>query len=206
MDRWFDHEETEKAYKARLDYMEMISDVTRWPSTAKAMVYLTIYGQLDTNELKDLLGLKGEKSIFRTLRPLIQAGFVKKTNSGKFQITGLTIHDPVFSEGFIRYLVSKNKLQILADYLANANKASNAFIEVTTELLHSKIMEQGHRTASFLKNARFLEMIFSGENMDKIKELTENYIAELKKLTIRPVPGNPVSMPASIYLTLMPLG
>ena len=58
MTRWFDEEETEKAFEGRIEYMERISKFNRWESSVRILIYLQLYGALGISELQNLLQLK----------------------------------------------------------------------------------------------------------------------------------------------------
>lgn len=210
MERWFDKEESEEAYATRLNYMKTISEVTRWASTAKALIYLTLHGKMKLSDLRQQLDLKGEKSIFRTIRPLLNAGLVDKiedeaNSRDPFYIsTHKRIQDPYLSLGFLKYLATSNQLEVLSDYLSNANKGSMAFIEVSTELMRKRILDF-QPDKEFVWDARFFEMIFEGENREEIHRLTEEYLGRISKLLSFPEPGKPLKNPVSLYLSFIPL-
>lgn len=208
--RWFDKEETLNAYDARIKYMQKMIELWKWESTAKALVYLNILGKMKISVLNDLLGLKG-KSVFRSIKPLIENNFVEKVLDPQnlrdpyYQATGVDVEDPLFSKGFLEYLHQQQQQDILSNYLISANRGSITLISVMSEFMEKQLQRSATEGLDMLQNASFLEFLGEINDMSRVR----NKFLELRKVLLEEAkatdPSSAKQSPVALYLAFLPL-
>lgn len=178
-----------KEYEERISYMKKHIQAWQWESSAKIMAFLHIYGKLQASELRELLELKGEKSIFKALKVLLDANRVAKevdetdARTSYYYTVDDGINDPPMDEEFIEYLHQKGELHLLSDYFSAANISSIGFIKAMTDILKADILnEKSDRLHRFLNHKLFLELILSMEDAKSFRESFAKFLqTEIRK-------------------------
>ncbi|MCH8906755.1 MAG: hypothetical protein IH840_06675 [Candidatus Heimdallarchaeota archaeon] len=203
-------------YETRKTYMKLMINVFKWESCAQILSYLTIYGRMSAKELNELIGLRGEKSIFRSIKLLLDARFITKetlTNrkrNARYLVLNTVISDPDFDEGFVKYLMKKKELYLLGDYLSATNKSSMAFMKTITQIISQQLDKSVNpkNVTQFSKNSFFYEVIYPNEVAPelstKLKQLIKQELgSKLKNLEIDL--SKPMDNPSALYIAYMPL-
>ncbi|MDH5400942.1 MAG: winged helix-turn-helix transcriptional regulator [Candidatus Heimdallarchaeota archaeon] len=210
----FTKEEIED-FEQRIEYMNKLIQVFRWDSCNKIMIHLNINGKMKTSNLKDKLNLKGEKSLFRSLKALSDAGLIKKERNHEeprnaYYSVNNRISDPSFDTKFVEYLIIKNKYDLISSYLSFANYSSLGFIKMITEIISDYIEENksAYIGQSYIENTFFLQNIFNLRNHKEVKsKLSKFYLDVLNPYFTQNQPDEDQSMdnPAAIFIAFMPL-
>ncbi len=204
-------------FENRIEYMERHIQIFKWESCIKILTYLNLYGKKQASELRDLIELKGEKSIYKSLKVLLDAGKIAKEadpNSQRdakayYYTSGDSVHDPSFDAEFVKYLIQMEKYGLIADYMTNANKASISFIRVTTDIMrrHLENNQKSNITGDFLGNYSFFESVFSTPNPKEFHNKLKTFL----KNEVRPLMNaerdnkQPLPNPVSLFIAYMPL-
>lgn len=209
---WYDLQENEEAFIARIEYMTKINRIWKWESSSKALYYLLIKGKLTAVELQELLDLRG-KSIYRSLKPLMKAGLIAKEENPEdkresfYFATQQNISDPRFSSEFLNYLAKSEQLEILSEYLANANKGSIAMIKVMTELMQDVLLGGSEQAEEMLNASIFLETVFEVSDYQEISQKLKDFIKRELRPSIKRLNKSkePKKYPVGLYIAYVPI-
>ncbi|RMG24228.1 MAG: transcriptional regulator [Methanobacteriota archaeon] len=200
-------------FQERIEYMLKIIDSFRWDSCAEILVYLALRGSMSANQLKRHLGMKGEKSIYKPLKALLEGGFIKKKEGDKpeYYLSGQYIHDPEFDKDFLEYLLESGNFEVLSDYFEATNRISRVFLRLTDRLISEKVKSTKDVAIAqkFLEGSVFYENLISIDNPETLGKKIQNLI---EKEVAKHVPPPefweqkvPLPNPAAIYIAFIPL-
>jgi len=204
----------QEKFDKNIAFMEQMIDVYNWESNIQILGYLTINGRMQAPELAELVGLQG-KSVYRSLKKLLNAGLVKKElpdgqqRNAYYYSTNALITDPQFSPDFISYLIELDKYGLIAEYLTAANRSSMGFLQVISNLMEQRIdrSQDPEIGSEFINNTIFKELIFSAADPIRIRDKINTFLKEelRPEMNLEFDPKEKLKSPAAFYLAYVPL-
>lgn len=200
-------------FDERVTYMQKIIDAFKWDSCAEILVVLSLNGKMTARELQEELGMKGEKSIYKPIRALLEGGFILREEGTPthYYLSGEYIKDPNFDREFLKKLLEMDKFNLLSEYFEVTNRISRVFLRIVDRIISGKVSETRNVSIAekFLEGSIFYENILSVEKPSLIENAIRSFI---KNELAQYVPKEefwarkePIKNPAAVYFAFMPI-